>query len=214
VTYSTGTVSGVGGSTTLTGNGTFWTQNAGTNNTNVVFLTDSSGNTISQQYIRLTATHGGGKPFVFWALVTSVAPGNTITLSRPVPPDFDAGNFSYQITAASYWSLEFVVSGNTYRALQQGAGCESETAAFAVAAHDIPPLDLTIQSGMHHSYKTSLGAQSTFGPNFYGTGFGLRALYYRSGYTPALTTANLIDDYWVRDPEICSGYCGGLPLLS
>ena len=40
-----------------------------------------------------------------------------------------------------------------------------------------------------------------------------RAFYYRSGYLPALAGANAIDDYWVRDPEICGGYCGGLPLL-
>jgi hypothetical protein len=134
VTYSTGTVSGVGGSTTLTGNGTAWTQNTGANNTNVVFLTDFSNNAITQQYIRVTGTHGGGTPFVFWAFVTKVAPGNgSLTISRPLPADFDAGNFNYKITAASYWSLEFVIAGNAYRAIQQAAGCESETAAFAIA---------------------------------------------------------------------------------
>ena len=131
VTYSTGTVSGLGGSRTLTGNSTAWTQNAGTTNTNVVFLTDFSNNAITQQYIRVTGTHGGGIPFVFWAFVTAVAPGNgSITVSRPLPADFDTGNFNYKITATIYWSLEFVVSGNTYRAIQQGAGCESETAAY------------------------------------------------------------------------------------
>ena len=41
----------------------------------------------------------------------------------------------------------------------------------------------------------------------------LREFYYRSGYGPALVAANLIDDYWIRDPEICSGYCTGEPLL-
>ncbi len=142
-----------------------------------------------------------------WRLPTAVSP-----ISRPLPTDFDAGNFSYKLTAPAYWSLEFVNNGNTYRALQQAVGCESETAAFAVISHDIPGLELTTQTGMKISYKTALGAQSPFGPNFYGTGFAERAFYYRSGYTPAVTAANLIDDYWIRDPELCGG-CGGLPLL-
>ncbi len=214
VTYATGTVSGTGGSTTLTGHSTSWTQSAGGVPAGEVFLTDSSHNTYTQQYIRITSPTHGGVPFAFWAFVVSVAADNSsIVISRPLPADFDAGNFSYKITGAAYWSLEFVVSGNTDRAIQQPAGCESNTSAFTVPSHDIPSIDLTTQSGLHISYKTALGAQSAFGPNFYGTGFAERAFYYRSGYTPALTAANLIDDYWVRDPEICSGYCGGLPLL-
>ncbi len=213
VTYSAGTVSGTGSSTTLTGHSTSWTQNSGTSSTNVVFLTDTSHNTITQQYIRVTGTHASGTNFVFWAFVTAVAADNSsITISRALPADFDAGNFSYKLTAASYWSLEFVKDANTYRALEQPVGCESETAAFIVSTHDIPTLDLTTQSSVKISYKTVLGAQSPFGPNFYGTGLAARAFYYRSGWTPALMLANSIDDFWVRDPEICGGYCGGLAL--
>lgn len=213
VTYSTGTVSGVGSSTTLTGTGTSWTQNAGTTNTNVVFLTDFGHNTITQQYIRVTGTHGGGTPFVFWAFVNSVAVGNgSIMISRPLPSDFDSGNFSYKLTGVRFGSLEYVQNAHTYRALQQLVGCESNTAAFAVITHDITTLDTTIQSAVSFSYKDILNAQGPSGPNFYGTGFAERAFYYRSGYLPALTAANLIDDYWVRDPELCGG-CGGIPLL-
>ena len=63
-------------------------------------------------------------------------------------------------------------------------------------------------SGVKYSYKTSTGATSyTFQPNYYGTGLAARALYMRSGYGPALTLANNIDEYWINDPEICAGYC-------
>ena len=209
VTYSTGTVRLAAGSTAVAGTGTNWT----------------TGNGVQASYmIRVAATHGGGTPFVWWAQITTVGDTTHITASRPAPADVDTGtDFSYKITGARYLSLEFTDSaapiygaGNTLttRALQNLMGCESETAAFATAAHDLPALDSTTQSGVKYSYKNSLGAASAFGPNFYGTGLALREFYYRSGYGPALTAANLIDDYWIRDPEICAGYCTGEPLLS
>lgn len=221
VTYSTGTVSGSPGGTTLNGIGTSWTQNiySGSCPSNPVlvsiglFNTDCAHNMQVQNYIRVNATHGGGTPFVFWAFITAVAAGNgSITISRPLPSDLDGGGFTYKITAPMYWSTEWSTGGNTYRGLQQALGCESETAAFATFSHDITSLDITIQSGLHISYKSNLNAQSAFGPNFYGTGFANRALGYASGYQPAFDFANSIDEYWVKDPELCGG-CGGIPLL-
>jgi hypothetical protein len=215
VSYSSGTVSVTGGSAAITGAGTSWTQNAGTGNTNVVFLTDAAHNAISQYNIRITATHGGGTPFVFWAEILSVAADNgAITLSRPLPADVDPGPFAYKITTLMNLALQFKDADGTYWATQNGMGCESETAAFSVPGHDIGPFDGTTQSGVQYGYKLGIGAQSPFGPNFYGTGLAAYASYLRSGYEPWNTFHKQIDDYWIRDPELSSGWSGGSPLYA
>jgi hypothetical protein len=163
--------------------------------------------------ILVFATHGGGTPFHWWAQITIVGGITSITAARNAPADVDGGsNFSYAILGPRWLSLEFSSWGGVQRLLQNGMYCESETSAFAVAAHDIAPLDNTDQTG-RFSYKNFLGCCSAFGPNFYGTGLALREFYYRSGYTPALTAANQIDDYWMRDPEVGSGYGVGETLL-
>jgi hypothetical protein len=167
----------------------------------------------SSYMILVFATHGGGVPFHWWAQITTVGGTTSITASRNAPFDVDAGaNFSYAILGPRYLSLEFNSWGGVQRLLQNGMYCESETSAFAVPGHDVPALDQTNQSG-HVSYKNVIGCCSGFGPNFYGTGLALREFYYRSGYTPALTAANQIDDYWIRDPEVGSGYSIGETLL-
>jgi hypothetical protein len=167
----------------------------------------------STYMILVFATHAGGTPFHWWAQISTVGGLTSITASRNAPSDIDAGaNFSYAILGPRWLSLEFHSWGGVQRLLQNGMYCESETSAFAVAAHDIPPLDQTFQSGSF-SYKTTIGCCSAFGPNFYGTGLAMREFYYRSGYTPALTAANQIDDYWIRDPEVASGYGVGETLL-
>lgn len=172
-----------------------------------------SGGAIQDSYLILVfATHAGGIPFHWWAQISTVGL-TSITAARNAPPDVDAGtDFSYAILGPRWLSLEFNSWGGVQRLLQNGMYCESETSAFAVPGHDIPVLDSTNQSG-RFSYKNALGCCSVFGPNFYGTGLALREFYYRSGYTPALTAANQIDDYWIRDPEIGSGYAVGEPLL-
>jgi hypothetical protein len=108
--------------------------------------------------------------------------------------------------------------GHVIRLLYNGMGCESDTAMFSVASHDIPALDGTMQpttGSIHYSYKTFLSEitnTGTYDPNFYGTGLAARNFFLRSGYTPALTLANSIDEYWVRDPQLGDGYAGGDPL--
>ena len=214
VIYSTGSVTLSPSSNLITGIDTSWTDSHGTASSNTVLVSDNTGAANSTYFIRIEATYGGGLPFVWWALITNVVSSNGINTSRSLPPDVDAGPFAYKITGVRYLSLEFQTpDGSIERALQNGIGCESETAAFATAAHDIPVLDGTIQSGVHYSYKESLGAQSAFGPNFYGSGLASRAFYLRSGWDFANETANIMDDSWVRDPEICGGWCGGIPLL-
>lgn len=202
VVYSAGTVQLAGGSVNVTGVGTNWTT------PNHVF----GGNSLM---IRINATHGGGAPFVAVASISTVSGPTSLTLSRPVPADVDASaTFTYTISGPRYVSLEMQdPSGTTIRMLHNLEWCESETAAYAIAAHDIPVFDGTTISSAHYSYKDSLGAQSAFGPNFYGSGLAARAFYFRSGWDFAKQTADLMDEQWVNDPELCNGWCGGIPLL-
>lgn len=213
VTYSTGTVTLTGGSTTATFSGTAWT------------LDNIGSDVYGPGFVRISATHGGGTPFVFWAQIAHNPDGSpnvsvgaqTMVLSRPAPSGIDGAGFSYQITShALYVSLEFTGSnGETARALQNGVGCESETAMFALAAHDVSSLDMVNVTGAKFSYKTFIGeatSNSLFTPNFYGVGLAARNFYLRSGYGPALTLANFVDENWVRDPELGDGYLGGQPL--
>lgn len=201
VVYSTGSVQLSPGSTSVAGVGTNWTIPNGV----------YGGNNLM---IRIAATHGGGTPFIAVASISSVGGPASLTLSRPAPSDVDPANFSYAITGTRYVSLELKdPSGSTIRMLQSLQWCESETAAYAIASHDIPAFDGTTITGVHYSYKDSLGAQSAFGPNFYGSGLAARAFYLRSGWDFAKQTADLMDEQWVNDPELCNGWCGGIPLL-
>ena len=199
VAYSTGTVTMSASSTTLVGSGTTW----------------NSGNGVSaNRFVRIAATHATGTDFVFWARITSVTDTTHLVMDRAAPSDIDGTAFTYQITTGAYFSLGFAApdgSGNQ-RAWQYLHGCESETAAFAAPAHDIPAVS-SAQTGQEYSYINGFGVQSAFGPNFYGTGLALRAFYYRSGLQQALDLANQIDNTWVIHPEMCAGWCGGIPLL-
>jgi len=199
VVYSVGTVTLNGGSTTIEGNGTSWT---------------TANKVIGTYFIRVAATHGGGAPFVYWATITSVDSPTQVTVNRPLPEDVDGGPFPYEVISYRYISLHFTApDGSDENMLQNTAGCESETAVFANVAHDIPAFDQMTFTGMHYSYKDSLGIQSAFGPNFYGSGLAARAFYLRSGWDFAKQTADIMDEQWVRDPEIGAGWAGGIPLL-
>jgi hypothetical protein len=199
VTYSVGTVSIAGGSGVISGNSTTWTA------ANQV----SAGN-----FIRIAATHGGGNPFVFWSIITSITDPTHMVVDVPLPSDVDPGPFSYKVIGFHYLSLDFVApDGATQHALQTPAGCESETAMFATASHDIPQINTTTFSDVHYSYDDALGIQSAYGPNFYGSGLAALAFYLRSGWDFANTTHKMMDDTWVKNPEIGGGWLGGIPLL-
>lgn len=198
VTYSAGTVSVAAGSADISGNGTTWT---------------TSSNVIATYIIRIDATHAGA-PFVFTAPISGVKDPGHLLLGRIYPADADSGTFSYQIVAYRYASLHYTRSdGSDGNLLQYMNGCESETAMYGTASHDIPVFDKITYTGVHYSYKDGLGAQSAYGPNFYGEGFAHRALYLRSGLAAALTAANEMDETWIKDPEIDGCYPGGIPLL-
>jgi hypothetical protein len=216
--YFTGTVSGTAGSTTLTAHSASWTQNVfpscGVGPSSLGILnTDCMHNMQAQVYIRVFATHDTGMPFSFWAFVTAVAADNlSITISRPLPTNFDSGNFNYVFTSLRYASLDYTSPSNSniYRALTQLSGCASETTAFGAATHDITALNLMPLVGQF-SYKDLISAGSPFGPDFYAEGLQERRFEHRSGYKPAVISANKIDDNYIRDPEI-SGALGGLVL--
>lgn len=204
--YSTGTVALTAASTTATFSGSAWTADT--------VGADSYG----KGFLRVSATHATGTPFIFWAQIVSVNVGlQTMVLSRPAPTGVDATGFAYAITThAFYPDLEFTSPlGATERLLFNTVGCESETKMFVLPTHDIPALDSTNVTSQKFSYKTNLRAfaASSFDvSNFYGVGIAARNFYYRSGYGPALTLANSIDEYWPRDPQIGGCYAGGQPL--
>ena len=198
IKYLNGSVAGVGGSTTITGFGTSW---------------DASTITVGD-FIRVEATHGGGNPFVWWSTIQAVIDGQTLSVDRPFPSDVDPGPSPYKIVGRRYIVLHFTApDGADQVTPEYTQGCESETAAYALATHDVPAINNVLQSGKSYSYVDSLGAESAFGVNFYGSGFANRAFYYRSGLKLALDTANMIDDDWVTSPELSAGWTGGIPLL-
>ena len=178
--------------------------------TGTTFTSDMVG-----QMLRVTgATHSGGTSFTFWRQITAFTDTTHITMDHAYPSDADdLSGLSFKIVGQRVISLQFQDTSYTppasYYGLQFLFGCESETAAFGGGAHDLPAFNATTQSGMTFSYINSLGANGAFGPNFYGTGLALQSFALRSGYQPAQTAAYNIDDYWIRDPQNCSGYCIG-----
>lgn len=197
VIYSTGAVNLSGGISRITGTNGTW----------------NTGNISPNMFIRIDARHGG-QPFVYWSRIASVDAEQTISVDRPLPTDTDSGVYAYKIIGYRYAALEFVApDGVIQSGLQLTQGCESETAFFASPMHDLPGVTATYITGVRYSYKDSLGAQSAYGPNFYGSGMAARALYFRTGWDFAKQTADMIDEYWVRDPEIAGGWRGGYTLL-
>ncbi|MCU1337783.1 MAG: hypothetical protein JWO19_3364 [Bryobacterales bacterium] len=195
VVYSTGTVTLIGNSAVISGSGTTWNAGNGV---------------VAGNMVRIQATHAGGTAFVTWAVINSVDSTSQITLSRAMPSDVDAGPFSYKITGPLYFSSEATIPGTSSvtNVAQDIQICESETRLSTQIYFEGGAIFGTSISGVQYSYKLSLGATSfTFQPNYYGTGLAARSLYYRSGYGPAKTLADNIDEYWINDPEVCAGYC-------
>lgn len=199
VVYSTGTVLLTAGSASLVGSGTTWTS------------------AMIGDFIRVSATHASGTPFVFWGQITTWSDATHIGINRPAPTGVDGSAFSYAITGRLYLSLEWTstIDGHIGRMFQNVVGCESETAMFGQVTHDTPMLHGTTQSGVHYSYKHFLSAYTqdgTFTNAFYGVGLMAESLYQASGYGPAATMASDINGHETRDPELGEGYGGTSPL--
>lgn len=202
IVYRTGTVALTPNNGTVTGSGTVW----------------NSGNGIVQfQIIRIEATHGGGTPFIYWSMITSITDTTHLEVIRTLPSDVDSGPFNYQILGVRYGAFGFTTGTGAdtghHLGWQPMISCESETLAFAMPARDISGLTGAVMTGEPYSYISGIGISSQFGPNFYGSGFALRSFYERSGYQLALDTARIIDNVWVKNPEIAGGWYGGFTLL-
>ncbi len=199
VSYAAGTMTMTPGSTAVAGTETAWAS------------------TMAGDYLRVAATHGG-QSFVFVALIASVANGTHLTLSRPWPVDADSGPFPYAVVAQSRWPVLHYTRADASDAMQYWPpfGCESDTSLYLQPYWDIPAYDAQTYTATSYSYMDGnwwLSFGSDGGLNFYGEDLAHRALYYRSGYSLALTAANMIGDMWVRMPEI-GGHLVYAPLYS
>ena len=199
--YAAGSVQMTPNSTLVTGSGTNWS---------------SANNVVASYLVRVSATHGG-VPFVFSAYISSVADTAHLTLARPYPTDADAGAFSYSIIQADFTELSLhytrPADGSDAQTYFQTSGCESDAAAYLYGGHDIASLDGSLQSSKQYSVMDGWGYTSAFGPNFYGEDLAHRALYYRSGWTPALQAARVFGDNYVSSPQVAGGDAGFEPLL-
>ena len=199
IAYATGTVTVYAGLATVTGVGTSW---SGANN---IYPTWS---------IRIQATHGG-IPFSFLARIVSVNSTTGLTMNRPFPADADPGTYTYQIIASDVQTPSLHYSradGSDGQLVWNSNGCESDTQLYLTFTYAIGSLDNTVQNGKQYSYASSGGYAGAFGWNFYGEDLAHRALYYRSGWTPALTAANVMSDHWATSPYTAGGDAGGNPL--
>jgi hypothetical protein len=200
IAYSTGTVQVHAGLSDAAGIGTSW----------------SIANSVLPGFtIRLQATHGG-IPFAFLARINSVNSTNDITMNRVFPADADSGTYTYQIVASDIQlpTLHYArADGSDDQLLWSSNGCESDTQLYLTFSHDIPRLDNSTQTGRQYSFASFNGYSGAFGVNFYGEDLAHRALYYRSGWAPALTAANVMSDQWATSPYNAGGDAGGNPLL-
>lgn len=198
--YAAGSIQLTPGSTLATGLGTSWT---------------TANNVIGSYLVRVSATHGGA-PFVFSAYISSVADPAHLTLARPYPADADAGAFTYSVIQADVLEITLHYNqpyGSSSQTYFQTSGCESTTDVYLYSGHDIASLDGTLQQSMQYSVMNGFGYTSAYGPNFYGEDLAHRALYYRSGWTPALQAARVFGDNYVNSPQVAGGLVGGDPLL-
>lgn len=203
IVYQTGSVVLSPGSAVVTGIQTAWSAANGVYPNNTI--------------VRVTSTHQG-TPFVFAAYVSTLTDSSHLSLSRAYPADADGGIFSYTILQADtrYATLHYTrtTDGSDAQVLYQIAGCESPTDLYTVFGRDLGSVTgPAFQSGKQYSYMDGLSYASAFGSNFYGEDLAHRALYYRSGWTPALQAARAMGDYYVRAPVLSGGDAGGIPLL-
>ncbi len=199
--YTAGSIQMTPGSALAVGTGTAW---------------NTANNVIASYLVRVSATHGGA-PFVFSAYIASVGDPTHLTLARPYPADADAGAFTYSVIQADFVEITLhykrPADGSDAQTYFQTSGCESDTDVYLYFGHDISSLDGTLQQSVQYSVMDGYGYASVFGPNFYGEDLAHRALYYRSGWTPALQAARVFGDNFVKSPQVAGGDAGGVPLV-
>ncbi len=196
VAYSTGTLTMSG--TTATGSGTTW---------------NTANGVVAGNYIRISATHSSGTPFIWWARISSVDSTTQLTLEKAMPSGTDSASFSYKITShnpgtSTQVSFSLSLQQDDGRDLWlpfNTLGCASDTRASVFNLVEASWITTASFSSRNYSLVVGQSPGTEFGPNFYGSGLALRSDYYRSGYTASKTVADGIDDYWTRHPYIQSG---------
>lgn len=182
--YSTGTVTATAGSATITGSGTTWISGYGGEN----------------YMIRISGTINAGTPHVWWGRI-STASATSITTVQSLPTNWDtASGLSYSISNVAYITSDFTYLGGYRAQVNHFTGiCASATAAYAYPINDVgggyPGQAVTLAS-----YSTLTQLDTKFS-NFYGNGLALRSFYLRSGFEPAKTLADTIDEWYIRHPE-------------
>lgn len=169
--------------------------------------------------IRVTDTHSS-TPFVWWDQIASFNGTNQVTVvgrAWPAGADHTSG-LSYKIIGERHMALEVDDAtsatlstrwGGKHLLLQDVKGCQSETVCFAIPAHDIPDFDASTQTTSRYTYKDRLLSVvgGFVGPNMYCPECGFLAYGLRSGISAAIDFGKVYTDHWIRDPEICGGYC-------
>lgn len=198
ITYSTGTVTVTAGSADIVGSGTTW----------------NTGNNVLPEYaIRIQATHSG-TPFAFIARIHTVGSTTAINMNRVFPSDADSGPYTYQIVDMDDQipALHFTrTDGSDGQFAWTSNGCESDTQLYLVFSID-SQVNNVVSTGVHYSVANVPGYAGSFGVNFYGEDLAHRVLYYRSGWEPAHTAANVMSSQWVTSPYNAGGDFGGFTL--
>ena len=89
---------------------------------------------------------------------------------------------------------------------QPVSGCESDTTLYlSWVAHDVGTLNNQVFSGVQYGAANFPSYVGQYGANFYGEDLAHRALYYRSGWTPARDAANVMSSQYVSSPYVSGG---------
>ena len=197
VQYSAGSITVSPASAVLTGAGTEWTSANGI----YTYLT-----------ARIEGTHSG-IPFVFFSPVSAINSPTQITLGRPWPSDADAGSVSYKLIQGGYnqfaplWTRPDGSEGQTIQAV---SACLNDTDLYlAAGAEAITGVNIQKNYALLRNYWISFGGNGT--PNYYDEVLANYALYFRSGWKPALDAARKLGDYWLSQPLLDDGWYPGAP---
>lgn len=194
IAYQAGSAVVTAGSTSVTGQGTSWSN------------TNAGG-----RAIRIEGTHDGGTPFIFHAYVSSVEGNTSLVMNRPWPSNADSGTFSYTLINADTRNVTAHYDrsdGTEAQIYFPTSGCESDTDLYRYLWWDALSGS---QTAKLYSWMDGYGHAGDFGPNYYDEVLAHYALYFRSGWGPARDAARKLGDVWLDYPEIAQGDAGGAP---
>ncbi len=120
-------------------------------------------------------------------------------------------NFLSTICSATYAGYDLALhytrpDSSDGQMTQPVSGCESDTTLYlAYVAHDVSTLNNKVFSGVQYGAARFPSYVGQYGVNFYGEDLAHRALYYRSGWTPARDAANVMSSQYVSSPYVSGG---------